>query len=530
MKKGRPQRPPKISTPKEIDSESSLSRRRGVFIALFFLVLLFSVGLKIYKADHAGIIFDERANFALFGGSLDRALNVFTTTNNHVLNSVSMYYAHKYFSSYEHFIRIPSLLTGIMFSLSMAYIIYKTIRSHMLKVCGLALVSLVPFVFNYSFLARGYSFALAGIFIEIAFVLWLFDHKIRFRYWPIPVVVISLMNFLAFGAMLSSILLLVAFNITFALLYSPKVFRNAPSKLIVIVVNLVGIFMVSFVLLFGLYRNIYKDILNNPVLKEVSTRMRGWPSFTGYLHNILIRKVFRLNSTFATVILYAVVCLLIMAVVFHLYRFFKAVKAHRRQEYLKAAEPGPFLFIIAGLTIIFMYIQCVIMKKGLGLDRSHVFLIPLVLICGTMLLDRFISGLGPKKLRLLLHGFAASILIIVTVRNLPAPYGISSSTISGPLLRKLKVIDPNKTWNIAFTEKMKNHNVGFWYYKQFDYKYNLLTKKVENYDVLVCKKDEVPPRAVYLDWEYFNNANCAVIINCPLPSDRVVVQARLKED
>ena len=158
-------------------------------------------------------------------------MNVFTTTNNHVLNSVLMYYAHKYFSFYEHFIRIPSLSAGIMFSLSIAYVVYKTVRSRALQVAALALVSLVPFVFNYSFLARGYSFALAGIFAEIAFVLWLFDHKIKFRYWPIPVVVISLMNFLAFGAMLSSILLLAAFNITFILLYSPKAFSNGPSVL-----------------------------------------------------------------------------------------------------------------------------------------------------------------------------------------------------------------------------------------------------------------------------------------------------------
>jgi len=553
-RKRRTTKPPRISEKKDTTLKSTPSWEQRVCTLVFLLIILFSIGLKIYKANHAGIIYDERANFHLFGRSLHKALNVFTTTNNHVLNSVFMYYAHRYFSFYEHFIRIPSLSAGILFSLSIAYVVYKTIRSRALQVTALALVSLVPLVFNYSFLARGYSFALAGIFTEIAFVLWLFDHKIKFRYWPIPVVVISLMNFLAFGAMLSSILLLAAFNITFILLYSPKTFSNGPRKLITVIVNLVSIGLLSFVLLFGLYRNIYKDILNNPVLKEIGARMRGWPGFTNYLYNILISKVFRLNSTFATVVLYAFIFLLATAIAFHLYRFFKGIKKRQWIGYLKAAEPDLFLPIVAGLTMIFMFIQCVIMKKGLGLARNHVFLIPLVLICSIMVLDRLISSLGRKRLGLGIHIVVAAILTYVALHNMPDPHRISSWTISGPVLRKLRAIDPDKTWYLAFTEEMKNHVVGFFYYKEFDYKFEILER--EESEVVICTKDEwpkhaichyrieilegegvlvhtkgvQPKQAVCLDWDYFSKSNCAVVLNCPLPHDKVIVQTRLIED
>jgi hypothetical protein len=467
-----------------------------------------------------------------------------------------MYYAHKYFSFYEHFIRIPSLSAGILFSLSIAYVVYKTIRSNALQVTALALVSLVPLVFNYSFLARGYSFALAGIFAEIAFVLWLFDHKIKFRYWPIPVVVISLMNFLAFGAMLSSILLLAAFNITFVLLYSPKAFSNGPRKIITVTVNLVSICLLSFVLLFGLYRNIYKDVLNNPVLKEISSRMRGWPGFTNYLYNILIEKVFGLNSVFATVVLYVVICLLATAIAFHLYRFFRSIKERQWRGYLKAVEPTLFLPIVAGLTIIFMYIQCVVMKEGLGLARNHVFLIPLVLICGIVVIDRFVCRVKEKKLALALRIIVSLTIVSVTVRNLPSPYCIGRQTISGPVLRKLRAIDPDKTWYIGFSEKTKGNMVGFRYYEEFDYKFELLNE--EKGEVVICTKDEwpkyaichyrfevlereegevhlrtkrvQPKRAVFLDWDYFGKSNCVIVLNCPLPRDKVVIQARLIED
>jgi len=554
-RKRRTTKPPRISAKKDTTPKSPSSWDQRVYTLVFFLIILFSIGLKIYKANHAGIIYDERANFQLFAGSLHRAMNVFTTTNNHVLNSVFMYYAKKYFSFYEHFIRIPSLSAGILFSLSIAYVVYKTIRSRALQVAALALVSLVPLVFNYSFLARGYSFALAGIFTQIAFVLWLFDHKIKFHYWPIPVVVISLMNFLALGAMLSSILLLVAFNITFILLYSPKAFSNGPGKLKTIIVNLVSIGLLSFVLLFGLYRNIYKDILNNPVLKEISTRMRGWPGFTNYLYNILIAKVFRLNSSFATVILYTFLCLLAIAIAFHLYRFFKRIKKRTWIGYLKAAEPDLFLPVVAGLTVIFMFIQCVVMKKGLGLARNHVFLTPLVLICGIIAIDRFVCCVK-KKPALALRIIVSIILVSVTVRNFPSPYRMGIQTISGPVLRKLKAIDPDKTWHIAFTEKMVNRTVGFFYYKDHDYKFKMLKGKMG--EVVICKKDEwpehairhysfvvsgeedgearigtkrIPPEpAVCLDWDYFSKSNCVVVLNCSVPRDRVVVQARLIED
>ncbi|HIJ66894.1 MAG TPA: hypothetical protein HPP87_06875 [Planctomycetes bacterium] len=540
--------------PERTTSEPAPLWYRQVCALAFLLIILFSVGLKIYKANHAGIIYDERANYQLFSSSIHRALNVFNTTNNHVLNSVFMYYAHKYFGYYEHFIRIPSLSAGILFSLSIAYIVYKTIQSRILRVTTLAVVSFVPIVFNYSFLARGYSFALAGIFTEIAFLLWLLDHKIKFRYWPIPVVVISLMNFLAFGAMLSSILLLAALNMTFILLYSFKVFSNRPRKLITVIVNLVSISLLSFVLLFALYRHIYKDILDNPVLKEISGRMRGWPGFTGYLHNILISKVFRLNSPFATVVFCAFICLIATAIAFHLHRFSKAMKERRWRNYLNAAEPGPFLFIISGLTIIFMFVQCVIMKKGLGLARSHVFLIPLVWICFIMVLDRCILHIGRGRLKIGVQLIVATILGIVALRNMPDSHRISSSTISGPVLRKLKAIDPDKTWHLAFTEKMEGHLVGFFYYKQFDYKFKIL-KRPES-EVLICDKDEWPKHAICrykveilgekgirihtkgvqpkhaacLDWDYFSKSNCAVVLNCSVPQDKVVVQFRLIED
>ena len=535
MKKGKAIQTPRISG--ENANTGGLSGpRRKLFIFLFFLILLSSVALKIYKADRAGISYDESLTFQRYCDSVHTALTSFdpadaSSTNNHLLNSIFIHYAHKYLNFYEHFIRIPSLSAGIMFSLALAYIIYKTIQSPAVRLASLALVSLVPFVFDYSYLARGYAFALAGIYTEIAFVLWLLEHRIRQRWWPIPVVVISLMNFLAFGSMMSSMLMLAAFNLTFILLYSPRIFRDTSNKLKPIILSFVSIFVLTSTWLFFLYRGIYKEILGGRAISKINKGWKGWSSFLDYLHNLLVNKVFRPSDSIGMVILYAVVLLLVVAIAFHIYKFRKAIKAGLWREYLRLDGPASFILIFTGLTIMILFVYSVILNRSPGLPRrprSQLFLIPLALTAGAIILDRFVYALREKKIGRVLSATVIIVLILVTLRNLPSPYRMGGSTLSGPVLRKLRAIDPDKTWNIAFSEKMRLFYMGFLYYQQFDYKFNII--RGGKYDVLICRKTERPARAVCLNWTPFSDSNCDVIINCQLPADRVVLEAWLIKD
>ncbi|MHC5062080.1 MAG: hypothetical protein ACYTFK_13525, partial [Planctomycetota bacterium] len=301
---------------------------RKLFVFLFLTLLLLCVGLRIYKSDRAGISYDESLTFQRYAGSVKAALTSFdpasaSSTNNHVLNSIFIHYAQKYFGSYEHFIRIPSLAAGIIFSLATAYIIYKTVRSRTIRIASLGMVLLLPYVFDYSYLARGYSFALAGVFATIAFVIWLMEHKIRFRYWLIPAVLISMMNFLAFGSMLSAMLVLAGLNAVFILLYSPKIFSDSPGKVKTIVANLVSISVLTSVPLFFLYRAIYKNILGSWAMVKINRGWKGWPSFVSYLHNLLVRKVFGTPDTVGLIILWVAVGLLAAGILIGIYKFCK---------------------------------------------------------------------------------------------------------------------------------------------------------------------------------------------------------------
>jgi hypothetical protein len=512
----------------DIEPDNPSPKNRIVFVFVFWLVLLASIGLRIYKADHAGIGYDESVNYKMFGRDIHTALNSYPLPNNHVLNSIFIYYAHKYFGSYEHFIRIPSLTAGIIFSLALAYIVWKTIQSNAMRIAVLAMVSFVPHVVAFSIMSRGYAFGLAGIFVQIAFVLWLLEHKIKFRYWPVPVLVISLMNFLAFGAMLSSFILLGAFNLTFAVLYSPKVFRNAPNRLSPMLLNLISIPIASFIPIFFLYRGLYRQILECMETMEFNKAWSGWPDFVTFLRLLLIKWAFGPNDNLGWIIFYVIIGLVVVSLAFHIYKFCIAVRAGTGQRYLQGSDSRTFIFVVTGLAILFMFVYSVIGRKDLGFARNQVFLIPLVLISGCIILDGFGCGLAKNTLGRIVRTVIILAVIAPIVYRPPSPYRFGGMTISGPILRKLKAIDPDKTWYIAFSKRMKLYGEAVRYYEKFNYKFYTVHRG--RYDVMIYYKDERPIKAVCLEWDYFSPSKCAVVVNCQLPTDRVILEVRLLRD
>jgi len=479
------------------------------------------------------MIYDESLTFQRYCDSARTALTSFdpadgSSTNNHLLNSIFIHYAQQCFGSYEHFIRIPSLLAGIVFSLAVAFIIYKTIHPGPMRVASLAMVSLVPFVFDYSYLARGYAFGLAGIYAQIAFVIWLLEHKIKLRYWPIVTVAISAMNFLAFGSMMSSMIVLAGLNATFILLYSPKIFSNASGRLKPVILNFVSISALTSASVFFLYQAIYKNILGSWAMIKISRGWKGWPSFIEYLRNLLVRKVFGPADILGTIIFWTAVVLIVVGVVIYIYKLSRAIKARLWSEHVKIDTPASFVIIVTCVTIAMLFIYSVILNRSPGLPRrvrSQIFLIPMVLTSGLIILDTLAGRMRQKGMRQIVRAAVITIVVLVTVRNLPSPYRMGGSTLSGPVLRKLKAIDPDKTWNIAFSEKMRLYYMGFLYYRQFDYKFNIVRQG--RYDVLICRQDEQPKGTVSLNWAPFDDSVSHVIINCRLPDDRVVIEARL---
>lgn len=300
--------------------------------------------------------------------------------------------------------------------------------------------------------------------------------------------------------------------------------------------NLVSIPALSGAMLFMLYRHIYMDILNNPTFKSISRRMAGWEDFVSYLKNLLVTRVFRPGQLLSpgSIILAVIVMMLLVGMVYFGYRFIRSMKQGPWRSIFSLNDPASFIFIVTGLTIVFMFVQCVIMRRGLGLARNHVFLIPLVLLCGVVILDRLGLACGTKQWAKAIRVLIAGAVLVVLLNNFPSSVYIARQGMSGPLLRKLHAVDPDKLWNIAFTEDTDNRAVGFWYYKtNFPQKYkcNLIRTikhSLPNYDVLICPEQKHPEGEIWYELEFFRPQKYVVLVNTAhLQNDKV---ARLKED
>jgi hypothetical protein len=528
MKKNKLQK--RTSIPASINTEdAAASLKQKLFWGLFILILLSSIVLKIYKVDYLGTIYDEAMSFWNYGRDYHTATHTFDSTNNHILNSVFICWAYNNFKSYENFVRIPSLIAGIVFSLAAALVVYKSIRSDALRLATLGLVIFTPYVFDYSYLARGYAYGLAALMAQIAFILWLLDHRLKFRYFWIPAFFISLMNFLSFGAMMSSIIPLAAFNLVFVLLYSPRIFRDAPRKLYPIILTGLTIFLASLAMVFLLYRGIYKSIPGNEVFQEISSGWHGWKSFVNNLSGLSL-YTFGIWKPRTVVILGASGIFLLVVLAYYVNNFRIALKGKRGKDWFSFHDPGLLVILVTIVTLLFMFLYGVILNKSLGLVRNSVFLIPPVLLSIAIIWDRFANVLKNQKSRKITRTVFFGIILSLALLNPPPLHHIfdRGTAQSKPILRRLRAIDPDKTWVIGLSRKMRERFMGFSYYLQFDYKFKRYDGTGKS-DVVFCHLSEVPDNAICLDWDCFRPANCAVVIYCPLPKDRIVLSAELLE-
>lgn len=491
---------------------STLNKR--IFLCLFVLILLSSIVFRIYKAHNTGIVYDEAWTYGYFGNSIEKMLSPQPEAqlNYHILTSILNYYCHKYFGGYEHFIRIPHLISGIIFSLSLAYIICKTITSNALRVVLLAAASLQYFVFDLSFLARGYALGLGAVYAEIAFVIWLLEKKIKYNRFWIPVIVISLMNFLAFGSMVSTMWMLFAINVVFVMLYSPKVFTNPQNKRNPVILNLILIPLLSFLSLYVLYKDIYREILF--ASGRYTAKYRPDPFFS-YMKQLLVDMFINYESKFSVVLFWAFALLIGFSFILLIYKLSNKIKNGTFRLRLNHIDCRIFIVLVTLITISAMFVHRTILNMSIGYRRNGVFLVPLVLIGVAMLFESAWRASKNKILSRIVQISAVIIILLLTLQNLPStcvveavPLGWEMQSVSGPLLRRLKQIDPDRIWQITLTRKMRFVYTPLQYYARFGYKFTFTSPK--NCDVLVFHKDDKIKANSYLDKDYFRNFKCFV--------------------
>jgi len=495
------------------------------WLGLFLLVLAGGIGLKIFKADVSGITYDEAFTYTNFGQDVDAALHYYRNpNNNHVINSLLICGVNKYFRNYEHFIRIPSVISGVLFSLALAAIVVQVIRSNLLKVVILAAVTLNAFAFDLSFLARGYSHALAAIYWGIAFVIWLLNHPVRYRNWPIVIVAMAAVNLVAFGSMLSCFWVLAGFNLVVVLVYSSRIYQAGPPQRYNLPLHALGITALSGAVLFALYHGLYRQIL---AAKE---SFGNYP-FGVYMQQLLWDNMVNPQSYLRVFTFYGLIGLIAVGLTFYAGHLFHLIKAGRRELAGYINSGGGFIVLVTVASFLVMFLYRVVLKLSIGFPRNGVFLLPLVLLTIGLLADRAAQSSQNQHFQRWFTVMAVIIFAAITWQNLPDSYAVQRvhdwhlQSMSGPLLRRLKAIDDRRTWNIAVTSETKNFRMGAYYYQMFGYHFSFVGR--ENYDVVILYKTEKLPGGICLDRNFFQRFNCQVIVSPRLAAQGVIAPKRL---
>ncbi len=509
----------------------------NTLVILMWVVLLASIGFKIFKADVSGITYDESLTQMRYCDSVETAVTSFdrgnaSSTNNHLLNSILIHYARKYFSSYEHYIRIPSLTAGIVFSLSMFYIVRKSVSSGLICLTGLGAILFVPFVFDYSLLARGYSLALAGLYGGIAFIIYLLGHKIRYRYWFLPAFVMIGINFLCLGSMISSLIMLVCLNAVFVLFYCYKIVEGSEYRLRLIIYNGVTIVAGTAGSVYYLYRHIYLDVINSRSLAKISGRWRGWSSLGQYFNDLVLRGVFKVHRDIGMILFYVFSALILLSIG---YFVFIAIRKFSRGEFNRLAKSDSnvsFMMVLSSTCIVTIIVYCGVFKRSPGLLRSQVFVVPMLLLWAMVLLDQFVCRIKRVKVKIMLAVLVSVLFATITVRNIPSLRRINSVSMSGPALRKLKEINAAHPWSITFSRRYRLSYMGFLYYRQFDYNFRMASggssvKGLGASDIFICGYSRSPKGSVCLDENYFKEFGCALLVHPELAESGWIDKSRL---
>lgn len=501
---------------------------RRVFLFLFISILISAMSFRICKAHLAGIVYDESFTDIHFEQDIYKSPTL-DHPNFHVLTAIMNNWARKHFGAYEHYVRIPSVFFSLMFCLSTAYIIFSTIKSRSIRLALLLLVLFNPFTLNLSFLARGYSIALGGIALQFAFVVGLVEHKIKSGLRWIPILMLALTNFLVFGSMPSCVWILLGVNSVFILLYSHRVLVGSTKWLNAVIVNIISICIGSLVPLFLIYRRNFESILG--AREDFGLKV----SVPEFLRILFKDKVVNPEIDWSSAIYAVFVGIVVLSLLVFLCRQLKGINRHNRTGRINLDDGGMFFVLAALVTLAGYFVQRMVMGVSLGFPRNGVILIPLMYIAAGILIDRAWQGFGGKYFRGISRSLAATVVLLLALSNLPSAYAMNVYTwdfqsAAGPLLRKLRAIDPNRVWSIALTKKTWSFSLPLAYYRRFGYKYQ--TAGSQGYDVVVWhNKNEEVPKGIYMETDFFNKFNCTIGINTSsLPPDNVYMEVRVKEE
>ena len=486
---------------------------RTMYNVLFWATVAILILARFYKAHNTGIIHDEHWTLRDFCTDFHTALTNYSSTNNHILNSISIIITRSLFGSYDHFVRIHSCLWSAVFCLSAGWLIMNIVKSRILQYLLMLTVLTNWFIFDLSYLARGYSMSL-GI---CTFTLAVYSHIIEknnlamFSQWKILALQI-VMNFISIGSMLSSVNIVFAINIAYAaailVLWRRKdlKIKEAGVKIGILISGSALSLLMLYGSVLSKLRQATVDFKEEPLLAYAQKTL--WAPFIKL--SFIDRELYKSCELWLTIVLCFIgVCLAAVIIT-------KLISLAKRNEV--ALSPATMLTTVFIITIAVKIIQYKAMGISLGMPRNSVFTLMLIILLGGIIIDSAM-GLANRNIVARLLFAAVTICVImpfIYINNLPSlnavdvrPFDWGKQSAVGPLARKLKRIDDSRLWNVRLDGYADCLGGPISYYKNFGYKIN--RTKGNDFDLLIVREHEQNKKYRYFEYDYFTDFHCCVI-------------------
>jgi len=496
-----------------------------MFNPIFYLsiALITVIGLRLYKAHYTGIVFDEAWTFDTFCINFK---TVFTEyhTNNHILNSAFIVLTKMFLAGYEHYPRIPAVLFGILFCTALMDIVNQTIKSSMLKFVVSMLILLNWFIFDLTYLARGYAIALGVTFGSMALLLrWFSKSQEQGKnMWKI-VFVLKVMNFLAMGSMLSSLSIVLTLNLAFVLFTIFPLLKQKRKNWKKTLAGLLVLVTGSAVSLYLIYQHIFSKVL------RFGKRFEQEP-FSNYMTKALKQPLiyfdhFRIRFNIA-LFNWALILVCVCIVIYLISIIIKLTKT-KKINFSSFRNPFMLVLLFTGSVFLLMFVQNMFFGISLGMPRNGVFLLVLVLLSSGILVDQTISAFSGIRMFYLrsffqcaLHLICVVIVALLCYLNLPSLKAVdiritdwSEQSVVGPLARTLRKIDPEKTWKIRLKRQTRPCRRSIWYYAKFGHRLKYVPDSEKNYDLFIIPLSSMSQPVVLFQKNRFIDYHCMIIAN-----------------
>ena len=497
-------------------------------LLIFAMIVCVLIGLRVYKAHTTGILHDEYWTTRDFCENIQSPMTIYTSTNNHVLNSLSIVLMRKIAGRYDHFIRIHTVLWSALFCISACWIIRNTIRSFPLQILTLLVLLLNWFVFDLSYLARGYAMGLGIVFFTIAVYIHCLTKDLREKChgWPVTILFI-VMNFIAMGSMLSCLSIIVSLNACYVILLLMPSKDETKGSLKKRFAQVFTLFTGSGLSLFLLYYRILSDV------RKFSEKFKSEPFFQ-YMKKIAWDPFVKLNAMhpernitnghiYTATLIFLGICVLVWLILFA-----NQLKSNRKIT-LTRLSPSIFIIVLTGSVFLTKIIQYKLLGMSLGMPRNSVFWVVLLILSSGTIIDYVLGSLAKiKPAYYLVQCLCIGILLVFLSVNLPSlhavdirPYDWGKQSSIGPLVRTLQEIDPEEDWNIKLDPYADCLNGPIRYYRNFGYKVNRTNN--ENFDILIVREHTAKERTLYMDYDYFLDFHCSILVNPTAFKNKLVV-------